>query len=129
MNREVHVRFWEGVGVKLPCATQLLDSTLCYCLGCQFKPEASVSLNGVTRVCHGKTVVLLAGHLQGRGHEVLSDVVLTGGWYRLSSRRRETIPLPFTFVHDPSNWLWKPSRARCFLTAKGLARYTREPCP
>ena len=23
MNREVHVRFWEGVGVKFPCATQL----------------------------------------------------------------------------------------------------------
>ena len=23
MNREVHVRFWEGVGVRFPCATQL----------------------------------------------------------------------------------------------------------
>jgi len=23
MNREIHVRFWEGVGVRLPCATQL----------------------------------------------------------------------------------------------------------
>jgi hypothetical protein len=23
MNREVHVRFWEGVGVKLLCATRL----------------------------------------------------------------------------------------------------------
>ena len=26
MNREVHVRFWEGVGVKLPRATQLFNS-------------------------------------------------------------------------------------------------------
>jgi len=23
MNREIHVRFWEGVGVKVSCATQL----------------------------------------------------------------------------------------------------------
>ena len=22
MSREAHVRFWEGVGVKFPCATQ-----------------------------------------------------------------------------------------------------------
>ena len=26
MNREVHVRFWEGVGVRFPCATQLSES-------------------------------------------------------------------------------------------------------
>jgi len=23
MSREAHVRFWEGVGVRLPCATRL----------------------------------------------------------------------------------------------------------
>lgn len=24
MNREIHVRFWESAGVRLPCATQPL---------------------------------------------------------------------------------------------------------
>lgn len=31
MNREVHVRFWEGVGVQFPRATRLLP---CLRLGC-----------------------------------------------------------------------------------------------
>jgi hypothetical protein len=26
MNREVHVRFWEGLGVRFPRATQLLEA-------------------------------------------------------------------------------------------------------
>ncbi len=25
MNREVPVRFWEGAGVRFPCATQLIN--------------------------------------------------------------------------------------------------------
>jgi hypothetical protein len=27
MNREIHVRFWESAGVRLPCATQQSQQT------------------------------------------------------------------------------------------------------
>ncbi len=37
MNREVHVRFWEGVGVKFSRATQLM-----VCFGIDVRPRACI---------------------------------------------------------------------------------------